>query len=93
MWVENRNEFHPRSRRLIRYELLNKGIAEEHIEEALEGSTEDPELALRAALAYARRLTACDRETFRKRSVDSWQGGVSYRTIAPVVSQLWQQQG
>ncbi len=94
MWVENRNEFHPRSRRLIRYELLTKGIAEEHIEEALEGSTEDPELALRAALAYARRLTACDRETFRKRlSGFLARRGFSYGTIAPVVSQLWQQQG
>ncbi len=60
LWVENRNEFHPRSRRLVRFELLQKGIAEEHIEEALEGSTEDPELAARAALSYARRLNGCD---------------------------------
>ncbi len=94
MWVENRNEFHPRSKRLMRYELLNKGIAEEHIEAALEGSTEDSELALRAGLAYARRLTACDQETFRKRlSGYLARRGFTYGTIVPVVSQLWQQQG
>ena len=32
MWVENRVEMHPRSRRLIRYELFNKGISDEDIE-------------------------------------------------------------
>ena len=92
MWVENRAEFHPRSLRLMRYELQHKGIAEEHIENALEDTVEEDELARRAAISYMRRLENCDHEVFRKRlSGYLARRGFSYGTIAPLVSELWGQ--
>lgn len=92
-WVENRNESHPRSRRLMRYELLQKGIAEEHIEKALAVSSTDLELAQRAADSYTRRLTSCDQETFRKRlSGYLARRGFSYADIFQVVTEIWRRQ-
>lgn len=89
-WVENRSTFRPRSRRLLKYELRQKGVAEEHIESALESVKDEPDLAYQAGIRYAARLADLDRETFRKR-LGAFLGrrGFSYGTIAPVVSQIW----
>lgn len=93
MWIDSRKEFHPRSKSLLRYELKSKGIAEEHIESALEELPADHELASRAAMPYLRRLKGVDWETFRKRlSGYLARRGFSYGTIAPLVKELWQQQ-
>ena len=59
-WVESRNEFHPRSQRLMRYELRNKGINENQIDEALKSSANDQDLALKAAKKTARRYNGLD---------------------------------
>jgi regulatory protein len=92
-WVENRIEFHPRSKRLMQYELKNKGIADVYIDDALENSATDTELAYRAAIQYAHRLTRDDWDTFRRRlSGYLARRGFSYGLVAPIVSSLWQQQ-
>ena len=89
MWIENRNESHPRSRRMIRYELKNKGISEQIIDNALTESEQDSELAMKAASRYARRLNSVDRQAFQKRlSAYLARRGFSYGTIAPVVRDL-----
>ena len=89
MWIENRNESHPRSRRMIRYELRNKGISEQIIDNALTESEQDSELAMKAASRYARRLNSVDRQAFQKRlSAYLARRGFSYGTIAPVVRDL-----
>lgn len=89
MWVENRLEFHPRSLRLIRYELLHKGIAEEHIEQALQETEDEQDLARRAAVAYARRLENYENQVYRNRlSGYLARRGFSYGTIAPLVNEL-----
>ena len=89
MWIENRNESHPRSRRMIRYELKNKGISEQIIDNALTESEQDSELAMKAANRYARRLINTDRQAFQKRlSAYLARRGFSYETIAPVVRDL-----
>ena len=91
MWVENRNEFHPRSQRLTRFELRSKGIPDELIDTALQGSLDESELATRAAIQYAHRLTGIDWLTFRKRlSAFLARRGFSYGTIAPVVQSVWE---
>jgi regulatory protein len=89
-WVENRSTFRPRSRRLLRYELLQKGVAEEHIESALESLKDEPDLAYQAGIRYAERLADLDWETFRKR-LGAFLGrrGFSYGTVAPVVKRIW----
>ena len=89
MWIENRNESHPRSQRMIRYELRNKGISEQIIDNALTESEQDSELAMKAASRYARRLNSVDRQAFQKRlSAYLARRGFSYGTIAPVVRDL-----
>lgn len=94
MWIDSRKEFHPRSKNLMRYELKNKGIAEEHIDAALEELPAEQELAAQAASHYIRRLQGSDWETFRKRlSGYLSRRGFSYGTVAPLVKDLWQQQG
>lgn len=89
MWVENRLEFHPRSLRLIRYELLHKGIAEDHIEQALQETEDEQDLARRAAVAYARRLENYENQVYCNRlSGYLARRGFSYGTIAPLVNEL-----
>lgn len=91
MWVENRNLLHPRSRRLINYELRRKGIAEELIDTVLQGSEEDSELAFQAAHRYAQRLTGLDWMTFRKKlSAFLARRGFDYGTINSTVSKIWE---
>ena len=90
-WVENRNELHPRSRRLISLELRQKGIADEVIEQVLEDSSTDEDLALKAATQYARKLPFDDGMEFRKRlSAFLARRGFSYGTIAPIVRSVWE---
>ena len=93
MWVESRNEFHPRSRKLLRYELRTKGIADNHIDSALEEIPDEEDLAEKAAIYYARRLQGKDWQTFRTRlSGFLARRGFSYTTIAPIVKHLWEKQ-
>ncbi len=89
-WVESRNEFHPRSQRLIRYELRNKGINEELIDEALQHSANDQVLALQAANKIIKRYSGLDWQTFQKKMVGHLiRRGFSYDVISPVVKKLW----
>ncbi|EKD88365.1 MAG: hypothetical protein ACD_34C00585G0003 [uncultured bacterium] len=89
MWIENRNDYHPRSQRLMRYELRIKGVSEQMIESALADSADDIELATRAAAHYARKLNFQDRELFRKKlSAFLARRGFSYGTISPVIRDL-----
>lgn len=91
MWVDSRNEFHPRSRQLLRYELRNKGVSEAHIDNALEKIPAEEELAVKAALSYSRRLQGQDWLTFRNRlSGYLARRGFTYSTIAPIVKNLWE---
>jgi len=66
-WVDNRSAFRPRSHRMLRYELRQKGVEDEFIQNALQEAVAEPELAYQAGSQYARRLTGLDWETFRKR--------------------------
>jgi regulatory protein len=89
-WVESRNQFRPSSQRVLRYELRSKGIDEEIIEEAMQGSVEDLELAQRAAQKMIRRLTSLDWQEFRKKlSAFLARRGFSYETVAQVVKASW----
>jgi regulatory protein len=90
MWVENRNEFHPRSQRLMRLEMKQKGIDEEVIESALGGSADDSELAIRAAEGQLRKYERLEWPEFRQKlSSFLARRGFSYGTISPVVRSVW----
>ncbi|MFN7035326.1 MAG: regulatory protein RecX [Bellilinea sp.] len=89
LWTENRITFRPRSRRLLRYELRQKGVSEDHIEEALHPLAEESELAYQAGIRYARRLISLPLDVFRKRlTAFLARRGFSYGTIAPVVRRI-----
>ncbi|MCX7607867.1 MAG: RecX family transcriptional regulator [Anaerolineales bacterium] len=90
-WVENRNTFRPRSKALLRQELLRKGIAEEAVQSVLDGQ-EETKLALQAAQKAVRRYAALEWPQFRQRlGAYLLRRGFSYSTIGPVLVQVWKQ--
>ena len=89
MWIESRNEFHPRSQRMMRFELRNKGVSEQIIDQALSDGLDEEELASRAAEKYAHKLDPSNRLEFRKKlSAYLARRGFTYGTVAPVVNHL-----
>lgn len=94
LWVENRSEFRPRGRRMLAFELRQKGVHEEIIQQALEVAGNEHDLALNAAQKYARRLSGLDRNAFwKKLSAFLARRGFGYETIKGVVDTVWQMQG
>ena len=90
MWIDDRSTFRPRSHRMLRYELHQKGVEEEFIRQALAEAQNEPELAYQAGIRYARRLEGLDWEGFRKRLGGYLaRRGFPYGTIAPVLRQIW----
>jgi regulatory protein len=90
-WVENRNTFRPRGRRVLALELRQKGINETIIESALEALDEEA-LAYEAGLKKARKLKVREWSEFRKKSSEFLaRRGFSYSVIAPIVSRLWKE--
>lgn len=89
-WAENRASSHPRSRRVMRMELRQKGLADEAIQDALAEQAQEDELAYRAAQHYSRRLAGLAWNEFRAK-LGGYLGrrGFSYATVAPVVSRCW----
>jgi regulatory protein len=93
MWVENRNTSHPRSMRLMQYELKMKGVQDVLIENALAESESDLTLAQRAAEKHARKLRNLEWLDFRKKlSAFLARRGFSFETINFVVRSVWENQ-
>jgi regulatory protein len=88
-WVENREQFKPKSERGLRFELRQKGVSDEAIEAAL-GEVNEEESAYRAASERARRLPHTDKQVFAKRLGDYLaRRGFSYDVVRDVVDRLW----
>jgi regulatory protein len=89
-WVENRENFNPRGRYALRYELRQKGVSEETIASALEDIDEE-ESAYRALISRARRMPPLDRGSFRKK-LGSFlrRRGFSYEAINAALERIWQ---
>ena len=89
MWIENRSEFHPRSKRMMRFELRNKGISEQNIDLALADGLDEEELASRAAERYVHKLDPSNKLEFRKKlGAFLARKGFSYGTLSPVVNRI-----
>jgi regulatory protein len=90
-WVENRMQFRPKGPVALRYELRQKGVAEEPIAEALEAVDPD-EAAYRAAQRQARRLASEDRQVFFRRLV-AYLGrrGFTYETARGACERAWRE--
>jgi regulatory protein len=88
-WVAGREDFRPRSRRMLRMELRHKGIDNETIEDSLQ-EIDEAASAYRAAQERARRLANLDYQTFRRRLGGFLQRrGFSYETVKTTVERLW----
>ena len=65
-WMENRQQFKPRSPMALRHELRQKGVAN-HVIELVLADVDTEDAAYRAAQERVRRLKGLDRQTFRKK--------------------------
>ncbi len=90
-WVDNREDFRPRSRRALRVELRQKGVGDQTIEQALQG-IDERESAYRAAWGQAQKLARFDRQTFRRRLGGFLQRrGFGYEVVKDTVERLWRE--
>jgi regulatory protein len=88
-WVDNRREFHPRSRRALFSELRRKGVSVGIIENALE-EVDDRAMAYRVAQKKIRRLSHLEWEDFRKKLTGYLaRRGFSYGVTADIVREVW----
>jgi regulatory protein len=85
-WVESRLRASPRSKRMIRWELKQKGVGEKEIAAAVD-EVDDVDTAYRAALKRLTRLKSLD-AIERKRKLQDYlaRNGFDYETI----EQVWQ---
>jgi len=92
VWVENRSELRPRGRRLLVYELRQRGIDQGIIEQTLEGLDEE-KLAYHAAVKQSRKLQNLEWEGFRKKMYGFLsRRGFNYQVSKEVISQIWEDQ-
>ena len=89
-WVSYRQINRPSGRRMLAWEMRQKGLPQPTIEAALDDH-DDAEAALEAARKQAPRLAKLDYFTFRQR-LGQFLGrrGFDYETIADVVQSVWQ---
>lgn len=90
-WVENRKEMRPRGRRALAFELKQRGIDPETINDVLEEVNEE-EMAYQVALKRSQRLKELDWGEFRlKLTRFLSQRGFNYEVISTVISRLWEE--
>ncbi len=90
-WRDNRLSFKPRSRRLIKLELRQKGVAAEMANEVLE-TLDDTNAAYEAGLKKVRVLSDLGYNEFRRRlSSHLRRRGFDYEAISSAVMRLWQE--
>lgn len=91
-WVENRNQFRPRSRSYLRMELRQKGINDDIIHAILEEDVDEADLALQAARKYSRRLKGMEWLPFRNKLAGFLaRRGFSYGVYAPLLIRVWKE--
>lgn len=94
-WIENRNEFRPRSDRLLAYELRLKGVADKEITQALDKySGDENELAYEAGIKKAKKCRQETKFDFQKK-VGGFlsRRGFHYGIVKPTVERLWEEFG
>lgn len=90
-WTENREEFSPRGRRVLRMELRRKGLDADTIDAAIGGITEE-ESAGRAARKKARSLPLDDYDAFRRRLGDYLaRRGFGYEICQKTTERMWKE--
>lgn len=89
IWVNNRSEFRPRGKRALAYELRQKGIDAEDIQQALE-LVDEEHLAYRAAMKSARRYQNLTWQEFRQKVCAFLaRRGFDYEVASATATRLW----
>ena len=89
LWVDNRSELRPRSRRALEYELKQRGVDAQAIAQSLE-EIDEQALATQVAHKQARKLKNLEWNDFRQKMYRSLaQRGFNYETIALVTQNVW----
>lgn len=92
-WVENRERFSPRSARALAFELRQRGVAREIIEQA-DAPDRDEERALAAGRQRLRALSNLSYDVFCTRLQQFLlRRGFSYGVAGRVARQLWEESG
>ena len=92
-WKDNRQSFSPRSQRLTRLELRQKGVSSDTIDQVV-STIDDANNAYRAAMSKARFLLLSDYHSFRRRLGEYLRRrGFGYGVINKTIELLWQEQG
>lgn len=90
-WIENRSEFHPRSRRALAMEMRQHGLDSKLIDQALQ-SVDEEGLAYQAAAKAARRLKGLERSEFRLKLTSYLaRRGFDYDAIKQAIERVWQE--
>jgi regulatory protein len=90
-WIDNRQDFRPRSARARRFELKQRGVDPGVIEAALEGYDEG-KAAEAAARTGARKYASLPEDLFRRRLAGYLtRRGFDYPTILPLIARLWRE--
>ena len=91
-WIENRETFSPRSRKLTSLELRRKGL-DKNIIENIAGEVNDSESAYRAAVDKATRLAKMEYNDFHRRLGEYLRRrGFSYDVINTTVEKVWEEE-
>jgi len=89
LWVENRNEFRPRSRRALSYELKEKGLDQAEVDGVLV-NFDDSEAAYSAAHRYAHKLQQLPWQAFRQKLFRHLaRRGFDYDTAKDAIARVW----
>jgi regulatory protein len=90
-WVDNRNEFRPRSRKALAAELRLKGLSREAIQQALNGLDEEA-LAYQVALKHSRKLQGAAWAEFRQKLAGFLtRRGFDYAVAAQAARRVWEE--
>lgn len=90
-WVEDRKRIAPRGRRMLRYELLGRGIEAESIE-LVTRDIDDRETAVDLARNRARKISTADYHTFFSRMTSFLQRrGFDYEVTADAARTAWEE--
>jgi regulatory protein len=88
-WVADRQRLSPRGRRMLRYELLGRGIAPEAVDRATSG-IDDLDVAIAAARARTRKIRDADYEAFATRVGAYLQRrGFGYDVVTQALRKVW----
>ena len=88
-WVENREQNRPKGLSALRYELRDKGISNETIEQVLI-SVDVPDSAYRSAIRKAQQLAHLDEQTFTKKIIEYLaRRGFDYEVAREAAGRHW----